>query len=551
MIKGMIDGQHLKLVQPIVVADTINYLGAEFTFSADWDGLRKTAFFVDKEGASHPFLLDTDGKASGLNLSSGDWDVHVVGYSGTEPNLLARVTTDVAKLIVRQSGIVGDEPLPPVEPTIAEQIMAQLAVTDGKVSTATGAAELAEAAATSAAQSAESAANTAADAEIAASQARTAANAAAAGVATLAQDVAQLDAAKMQYAILTFDGSAFKDTDGNVLTFEQIKTLCLDDINFVYAQYASRLYIPQYVTSGSIFFEANYIQSDVPYMHRISINSNNVVSQYSMAIANKEDLSDLSDSVIKGVKVAGTELIKDADGAVNVPYSTEGGAGVIRGGGYGASPNTAGRLACSAISADVYKTVSDNYFISKGTLRNILAAPSIMPALTTEERVEELKRIGLFAGGMEKITITLEKQSSSIHVDLKDKKFSGAIFEIITPTISTKTVSGPAYLYVTDGATDARPQLYCYPTYSRNMTNNMYILGMAFILNGVWNFWWKNSSTSRYYSANSWMMSLPNYKDPMSVMAKNYPFIDELYLETGTSDGFDVGTIVNVYGVKL
>ena len=68
-------------------------------------------------------------------------------------------------------------------------------------------------------------------------------------------------------------------------TFEEIKTLCMDEEHFVYAQYSNRLYIPQYVSGNNIFFQATYITSDKPEIHRVSINNLNQVSQYNYTLA--------------------------------------------------------------------------------------------------------------------------------------------------------------------------------------------------------------------------------------------------------------------------
>lgn len=93
----------------------------------------------------------------------------------------------------------------------------------------------------------------------------------------------------MKYYIIVFDGSAFKH-DGTTLTFNDIKTFCLDESHFVYTQYSNRLYIPQYISNNNIFFEASYIDSNIPQMHRISINNLNQVSQYSYNLAKESDI---------------------------------------------------------------------------------------------------------------------------------------------------------------------------------------------------------------------------------------------------------------------
>lgn len=94
---------------------------------------------------------------------------------------------------------------------------------------------------------------------------------------------------KMEYLIITFNGSAFISS-GKTLTYSEIKELCLDTTHFVYAQYSNRLYIPQYISNNNIFFESTYIQSDKPTMHRIAINNLNQVSQYNYDIAKESDI---------------------------------------------------------------------------------------------------------------------------------------------------------------------------------------------------------------------------------------------------------------------
>lgn len=93
----------------------------------------------------------------------------------------------------------------------------------------------------------------------------------------------------IKYYIITFNGEAFVH-DGKILTFYEIKTLCLDTEHFVYAQYANRLYIPQYISNNNIFFQSTYIDSGIPQIHRISINNNDVVSQYNYNLAKDTDI---------------------------------------------------------------------------------------------------------------------------------------------------------------------------------------------------------------------------------------------------------------------
>lgn len=105
------------------------------------------------------------------------------------------------------------------------------------------------------------------------------------------------DTTAMNYKILTFDGSAFKDADGNTLTYAQIKAFCLDTKNFVYAQYSNRLYIPQYISGNNIFFESSYIDSDIPYMHRLGINNANQTSNQTIRLTKSTETTAIADRV--------------------------------------------------------------------------------------------------------------------------------------------------------------------------------------------------------------------------------------------------------------
>lgn len=118
---------------------------------------------------------------------------------------------------------------------------------------------------------------------------------------------------KMEYCILDFDGTKFTH-NGTTLAFTRIKNLCLDGTSFVYAQYNNRLYIPQYVSNNNIFFQATYIDSDVPQIHRISINNSNQVSQYSYNLAKDTDVPTIP---VTDVQVNGTSIVNN--NVANIP----------------------------------------------------------------------------------------------------------------------------------------------------------------------------------------------------------------------------------------
>lgn len=117
---------------------------------------------------------------------------------------------------------------------------------------------------------------------------------------------------KMEYYILTFDGTSFKH-DGTTLTFAQIREKCLDEKHFVYALYDSQMYIPQWVSASNVMFDSSYIRNDVPQMHRIGISSSGAINKYDFNLAKESDLnsvaSDLSglSYLAVGKNLVGTE----------------------------------------------------------------------------------------------------------------------------------------------------------------------------------------------------------------------------------------------------
>lgn len=93
-----------------IVADSTDYLTAEFTFTTDWDGCTKTAYF-DRTGLDYPFMVELSNNAitadKHLNLAHGDWFVYVVGINGSKT-----ITTNRVKIFVSDSGVIDGEPFP-------------------------------------------------------------------------------------------------------------------------------------------------------------------------------------------------------------------------------------------------------------------------------------------------------------------------------------------------------------------------------------------------------------------------------------------------------
>ena len=121
MLTGIIRGQRLMLRTPIVVADSINYLTAKFTFDPDWAGRTVTAYFVCGDKAITAEL--TDGEitaAQGINLTAGRWGLKLSGIKGD-----SRVTAGPVQFDVLPFGATEGE-LPDISLTQYEQLLAKI-----------------------------------------------------------------------------------------------------------------------------------------------------------------------------------------------------------------------------------------------------------------------------------------------------------------------------------------------------------------------------------------------------------------------------------------
>ena len=121
MLTGIIRGQRLMLRTPIVVADSINYLTAKFTFDPDWTGRTVTAYFVCGDKAITAEL--TDGEitaAQGINLTAGRWELKLSGIKGD-----SRVTAGRVQFDVLPFGATEGE-LPDISLTQYEQLLAKI-----------------------------------------------------------------------------------------------------------------------------------------------------------------------------------------------------------------------------------------------------------------------------------------------------------------------------------------------------------------------------------------------------------------------------------------
>ena len=119
MITGFVSAQKLNIKQPVIAADTINYLTAQFMFlTSDWRGALKWAHF--KQGQTTYDISLTDDRISEndhLNLTVGEWEVYLHGTKDGQ-----RITTTVEKLTVQPTGTLNGQPLPKIPLSAAEQI---------------------------------------------------------------------------------------------------------------------------------------------------------------------------------------------------------------------------------------------------------------------------------------------------------------------------------------------------------------------------------------------------------------------------------------------
>ena len=124
MLEFYVAGQSLKYYTPVIAADSLKFLTAQFHFIGDeWDGYTRWAHFRKGETV-YDIALDEDGRITeddALNLTAGEWDVYMTGTKDT-----ARLTTVVVIMTVKESGLI-DAPLHVIPQSVAEQIDAKAA----------------------------------------------------------------------------------------------------------------------------------------------------------------------------------------------------------------------------------------------------------------------------------------------------------------------------------------------------------------------------------------------------------------------------------------
>lgn len=124
MMEFYVSGQSLKMFTPVIAADSLKYLTAQFHFTDnDWDGYTRWAHFRKGETV---YDIELDGEdciteEDALNLTAGEWEIYLTGTKDT-----ARLTTVVVILTVKESGLI-DAPLHMLPQSVAEQIDAKAA----------------------------------------------------------------------------------------------------------------------------------------------------------------------------------------------------------------------------------------------------------------------------------------------------------------------------------------------------------------------------------------------------------------------------------------
>lgn len=151
---------------------------------------------------------------------------------------------------------------------------------------------------------------------------------------------------------------------------------------------------------------------------------------------------DAKDVGVQDVQVGGASVV--ADGVAKVPNATNNAKGVIRGNTSIADSNFAvsgGSPYCITRNASDFYSQGQSGFVSNGTLRNVLTAPSLMSSLTADEQAAARERIGASKGAgtfedIATVTITEEASAITVNVDSNGNPFSlsDIICEITLPT---------------------------------------------------------------------------------------------------------------------
>lgn len=121
---------------------------------------------------------------------------------------------------------------------------------------------------------------------------------------------------------------------------------------------------------------------------------------------------------VLSVNEDGTFVCEWADGASVSPANGNTDYGTIRGNSAYGYTMSNGQINCYERAAANYARDSKSLIVGKGTLDNVLATPSIMPALTAEEQAAAQERLGINKEWVLKGTLTTENKDYGVSVDL-------------------------------------------------------------------------------------------------------------------------------------
>jgi len=135
MIKGFVQGQTLKLSHTKVVADSIDYLIAKFTFNGDdWTNMDKWMHLQKGESVYAVRLQDDKTKKEDhLNLGAGEWSIWLHGNLQEDGVVRERITTNICTIHVENSGALSGDALPELPASIGEQVMARMDVLEAQM----------------------------------------------------------------------------------------------------------------------------------------------------------------------------------------------------------------------------------------------------------------------------------------------------------------------------------------------------------------------------------------------------------------------------------
>ena len=398
-IELSVSGQRLRReMGPGIVGGSRYYLTAHVAFAGtDWDGAQ-VWLRIDQDGAQNAYLLDEAGCVTadrGINLPSGQYTMSLLGIRDN-----MRITTNEVPLCVLVSGADGGDPLPEIPQTAAEQIalLAQEAV-----DTARSVREDADAGDFNGAPgkngvSAEHKWNGSVLTITSASGTSSADLRGPQGPQGVKGQDAPQDA--VRYGEQALDEAQKAKARGNIGAASDAELSRVKDDMTALA--------PAGAAVGQLF--------------RVAAISED--GKYTM------EPVDMPTVPVKDVTVAGASVVND--GVANVPNATNNAKGVVRGNTSIVDSNFAvsgGSPYCMTRNASDFYSQGASGFVSIGTLRNVLKAPSLMPSLTAEEQTAARVRMGLVTDTpfelvgdvmteevVKMITLTLSKQCRCVSI---------------------------------------------------------------------------------------------------------------------------------------